>query len=180
MEKPKYKWDLFESSPEEVQKILNEALMSNIFPGTLEGTFKLDNEAKEIVLKEMAKNCAEFCMEKFGLKGKTDMDIDAVVSEMNMAGPQRRNIKRVGDTIFWEACVGDIGMGCLCPLVTCGLLKPTPELCKCFANWVKYIVEKSTGKKVDCELVDSVNTGAEHCHCRLHLTPSIYTSKAGS
>ncbi len=176
MKEPKYTWDMSAASPEEIQEVIHEEGM-RIFRGVLQGIFKLDAEAREIVLKEMAKNCAEFCMEKFKLDDEKDMDIDTLISKMNMAGPERREIKRVGDTIFWEACVGDLGMGCACVLVHLGLVEPTPELCKCSTNWVKYIVEKTTGRQVEAELVDSVNTGAKHCHYRLHLAPSIYTSK---
>ncbi len=178
MEKPKYKWDMSEASPAEVEGVLREDAW-RIFQGALKGILKLDDEAREIVLKEMAKSCAGFCMERFKFEGKGEMDVDVFISEMNMAGPERRDIKRVGDTIFWEACVGDYGKGCMCVLVGLGLVEPTPDLCKCGTNWVKYIVEKETGRQVEAELVDSPNTGGDHDHWRLHLKPSVYTSKAG-
>lgn len=172
-----YKWDTSTTSPAEIEETLREQTMA-IFRGALEGIFKLDDTAREIVFKEMAKNCAEYCMQKWKLQAQGDMDIDTLISQMNMAGPERRNIRRVGDTIFWEACVSEYKVGCVCVLRLMGLLDPTPEICKCSTNWVKYIVEKATGRPVEAELVDSANTGSDNCHYRLHLAPSRYTSKA--
>ena len=178
MEKPKYKWDTSSATKEEIEETLREETMA-VFRGALKGILKLDDRSKEVVFKEMAKACAQYCMGKWKLEAKGNMDIDTLISEMKVAGPERREIQRVGDTIFWEACVGDLGMGCLCILRLQGLLDPTPEICKCSTNWVKYIVESATGRHVEAELVDSPNTGTQHCHYRLHLAPSMYTSKAG-
>jgi hypothetical protein len=166
--------------PEEILEQCRRFL-PGIMRGMLKGLFKLDNEHQDIVLKEMGIGCAQGIREvqiadgiKWPPAGSTDAEgagkfLDTLV-------PHKRSFEKAGDTIHWYANVKDTYGGCVCPLVVLGIVEPRPELCRCSTNWCKANLEYLTGRSMEGELVESVNTGSRNCCYRFHLKPTLYST----
>jgi len=166
----------------EVLKLYTEtvapAVLPNLVRGIMKGVFGLDDEARNRVLEEMGKACYE------GFKGfvgtpPTGMDIESACEWLDSTVPHKRRFEMVGDTLCWEADVKDTYGGCMCILVRLGIIEPRPELCICSTNYNKTALEQMTGRQVEGELVESLNSGAPSCKYRYRFKPTSHSSKHG-
>jgi len=148
-------------------------VVMRVFKGALQGISKLDDEARDVVFNEMARKCAEANLKDWKLEATGDMDIDTLIAEIPVrCRSVGRNISREANTIWWEAYTGDYGIGCMCVLRLGGLIEPRPEQCRCTAHFVRHIIEMTTGRKAEVEVLDSPLMGGEHCQFRMHLEDS--------
>lgn len=166
----------------EVLKLYTETVGPAVLPGLvrgiMKGVFALDEEARNRVLEEMGKACYEGFREFVGTP-PTDMDIDGACKWLDSTVPHRRRFEMAGDTLYWEADVKEAYGGCMCVLVRMGIIEPRPELCVCSANYNRTALEQMTGRQVEGELVESLNSGAKSCVYRYHFRPTAYRSKSG-
>ncbi len=58
---------------------------------------------------------------------------------------------------------------CMCPLVEKGPDGLSPTFCLCSTGYVKEIFARSTGKKVNVELIDSLKQGGQDCIFRINI-----------
>lgn len=167
----------------EVLKLYTETVAPTMLPklvrGIMKGVFELDEEARNKVLEEMGKACYEGFKEFVGTP-PADMDIESACEWLDSTVPHKRRFQRAGDTLYWEADVKETYGGCMCILVRLGIIEPRPELCICSTNYNKTALEQMTGRHVEGELVESLNSGARNCVYRYHLQPTAYSSKRGS
>lgn len=155
------------------------AMLPKLVRGIMKGIFKLDEEARNMVLEEMGKACYEGFKEFVGTP-PVDIDIESACKWLDGTVPHKRRFQRAGDTLYWEADVKETYGGCMCILVRLGIIDPRPELCICSTNYNKTALEQMTGRHVEGELVESLNSGAPNCVYRYHLQPTAYSSKHGS
>jgi hypothetical protein len=155
------------------------AVLPNLVRGIMKGVFALDEEARNKVLEEMGKACYEGFKEFVGTP-PTGMDIESACEWLARTVPHNRRFQKAGDTLYWEADVKDTYGGCMCILVRLGIIEPSPELCVCSTNYNKRALEEMTGKTVEGELVESVNSGARNCVYRYHFKPTNYNSNLKS
>ena len=155
------------------------AVRPNLVRGIMKGVFKLDEESRNTVLEEMGKACYEGFKEFVGTP-PSGMDIKSACKWLDETVPHNRRFQIAGDTLYWEADVKDTYGGCMCILVRLGIIEPSPELCVCSTNYNKRALEEMTGKAVEGELVESVNSGARNCVYRYHFKPTNYNSKLKS
>jgi len=165
---------------DEVLKLYTETVGPAVLPklvrGIMKGVFELDDEARNKVLEEMGKACYEGFKEFVGIPPK-DVDIERACEWLDSTVPHKRRFQRAGDTLYWEADVKDTYGGCMCILVRLGIIEPRPELCICSTNYNKSALEEMTGRRVEGELVESLNSGARNCVYRYHFQPTAYSSK---
>jgi hypothetical protein len=168
---------------DEVLKLYTEtvgpAVLSKLVRGIMKGVFELDDEARNKVLEEMGKACYEGFKEFVGIPPK-DVDIERACEWLDSTVPHNRRFQRAGDTLHWEADVKDTYGGCMCILVRLGIIEARPELCICSTNYNKSALEEMTGRRVEGELVESLNSGARNCVYRYHFQPTAYSSKQGA
>jgi hypothetical protein len=107
------------------------------------------------------------------------MDIESACEWLDSTVPHRRRFEMAGDTLYWEADVKDTYGGCMCILVRLGIIEPRPELCICSTNYNKTALEQMTGRQVEGELVESLNSGAPSCKYRYRFKPTSHSSKRG-
>ena len=155
------------------------AVLPKLVRGIMKGVFALDEESRNKVLEEMGRACYEGFKEFVGTP-PTGMDIESACEWLDRTVPHNRRFQRAGDTLYWEADVKDTYGGCMCILVRLGIIEPSPELCACSTNYNKRALEEMTGKSVEGELVESVNSGAQNCVYRYHFRPTAYSSKSGA
>jgi len=165
---------------DEVLKLYTETVGPAVLPklvrGIMKGVFELDDEARNKVLEEMGKACYVGFKDFVGIP-PTDMDIESACEWLDSTVPHKRRFQRAGDTLYWEADVKDTYGGCMCILVRLGIIEPRPELCICSTNYNKSALEEMTGRRVEGELVESLNSGARNCVYRYHFQPTAYSSK---
>ena len=167
----------------EVLKLYTEnvapAMLPKLVRGIMKGVFELDEEARNKVFEEMGKACYEGFKEFVGTP-PSDMDIESACKWLDSTVPHKRRFEIAGDTLYWEADVKETYGGCMCILVRLGIIEPRPELCVCSTNYNKTALEQMTGRHVEGELVESLNSGARSCVYRYHLKPTAYSSKQGT
>jgi len=167
----------------EVLKLYTETVGPAVLPrlvrGIMKGVFELDEEARNKVFEEMGKACYEGFKEFVGTP-PTDMDIESACEWLDSTVPHKRRFEKAGDTLYWDADVKETYGGCMCILVRLGIIEPTPELCICSTNYNKTALEQMTGRRVEGELVESLNSGARSCVYRYHFQPTAYSSKRGT
>ncbi len=165
---------------DEVLKLYTETVGPAVLPklvrGIMKGVFELDDEARNKVLEEMGKACYVGFKDFVGIP-PTDMDIESACEWLDSTVPHKRRFQRAGDTLYWEADVKGTYGGCMCILVRLGIIEPRPELCICSTNYNKSALEEMTGRRVEGELVESLNSGARNCVYRYHFQPTAYSSK---
>jgi hypothetical protein len=154
-------------------------VLPNLVRGIMKGVFALDEEARNKVLEEMGKACYEGFKEFVGTP-PTGMDIDSACKWLDETVPHKRRFKIAGDTLYWEADVKKTYGGCMCILVRLGIIEPCPELCICSTNYNRSALEQMTGREVEGELVETVNSGARNCVYRYHFKPTKYNSRLKS
>jgi len=166
----------------EVLKIYTETVGPSVLPrlvrGIMKGVFELDEESRNKVFEEMGKACYGGFKEFVGTP-PTDMDIKSACEWLDSTVPHKRRFEIAGDTLYWDADVKKTYGGCMCILVRLGIIEPSPELCICSTNYNKTALEQMTGRKVEGELVESLNSGARSCVYRYHFQPTAYSSKSG-
>ncbi|MEE9401403.1 MAG: hypothetical protein V3V32_05240 [Dehalococcoidia bacterium] len=166
----------------EVLRVFEEMVAPVVLPrvvrGIMKGVFELDEEARNKVLEEMGRACYEGFAEFVGTP-PTGMDIESACEWLNDSVPHNRRFQRAGDTIYWEADIKDTYGGCMCILVRLGIIEPRPELCICSTHYCKRAFEEMTGKAVEGELVETLNSGSRNCVFRYHFQPTPYSSKSG-
>jgi hypothetical protein len=151
-------------------------VLPNLVRGIMKGVFALDEEAQNKVLEEMGKACYEGFKEFVGTP-PTGMDIESACEWLDKTVPHNRRFQKAGDTLYWEADVKDTYGGCMCILVRLGIIEPNPELCACSTNYNRSALKEMTGRDVEGELVESVNSGARNCVYRYHFKPTKYNSR---
>ena len=166
----------------EVLKLYTEtvapAMLPKLVRGIMKGVFELDEEARNKVLEEMGKACYEGFSEFVGTPPE-NMDIKSACEWLDSTVPHKRRYEIAGDTLYWDADVKKTYGGCMCVLVRLGIIEPRPELCICSTNYNKTALEQMTGRRVEGELVESLNSGARSCVYRYHFQPTAYSSKRG-
>ena len=164
----------------EVLKLYTEtvapAVLPNLVGGIMKGVFGLDEKSRNKVLEEMGRSCYEGFKEFVGTPS-SGMDIESACEWLDSTVPHKRRFKMAGDTLYWEADVKDTYGGCMCILVRLGIIEPRPELCICSTNYNKTALEQMTGRKVEGELVESLNSGAPSCKYKYRFKPTSYGSK---
>ena len=167
----------------EVLKLYVETVAPKVLPnlvrGIMKGVFSLDEESRNKVLEEMGKACYEGFKEFVGTPA-TGMDIEGACKWLDETVPHKRCFQIAGDTLYWEADVKDTYGGCMCILVRLGIVEPRPELCVCSTNYNRSALEEMTGREVEGELVETLNSGARKCVYRYHFKPTSYNSKLKS
>jgi len=163
----------------EVLKLYVETVAPKVLPnlvrGIMKGVFALDEESRNTVLEEMGRACYEGFKEFVGTP-PTGMDIEGACKWLNETVPHKRRFQIAGDTLYWEADVKDTYGGCMCILVRLGIVEPRPELCVCSTNYNRSALEEMTGRDVEGELVETLNSGARKCVYRYHFRPTQYNS----
>ena len=154
-------------------------VLPNLVRGIMKGVFALDEESRNKVLEEMGKACYEGFKEFVGTP-PTGMDIKSACKWLDETVPHKRRFQIAGDTLYWEADVKDTYGGCMCILVRLGIIEPRPELCACSTNYNRSALEEMTGKTVEGELVETLNSGARKCVYRYHFKPTKYNSNLKS
>jgi len=166
----------------EVIKLYTETVGPAVLPklvrGIMKGVFELDEEARNKVFEEMGKACYEGFKEFVGTP-PANMDIESACEWLDSTVPHKRRFEIAGDTLYWDADVKETYGGCMCILVRLGIIEPRPELCICSTNYNKTALEQTTGRRVEGELVESLNSGARSCVYRYHFQPTAYSSKSG-
>ena len=165
----------------EVIKTFEEIVAPKVLPsvvrGIMKGVFKLDEEARNTVLEEMGRACYDGFKEFVGTP-PTGLDIDTACEWLNSTVPHNRRFQRAGDTIYWDADIKDTYGGCMCILVRLCIIEPSPELCVCSTNYCRTAFEEMTGKSVEGEMVETLNSGSRNCVFRYHFQPTAYSSKS--
>jgi hypothetical protein len=87
-------------------------------------------------------------------------------------GPE--NARREGDVVFFNYKSNPDGLSladgyCLCPLVEDGPPDLSPTYCHCSAGYVGYLFERSLGRPVRVELLESVRRGGKACRFAVHV-----------
>jgi len=120
-------------------------------------------------LNEVMKKVGQHCVPIFVRDAQIPLDdgLDTFLEHMaNKAGPVKRRIEVIGDTIYWEY----LGDGwCTCPFVRYSLVKPGPRWCICGVHNVKAMLEKVTGYPVETSLEWCILDG----HSQTCLTKSV-------
>jgi len=150
-------------------------VLPNLVRGIMKGVFALDEESRNKVLEEMGRACYEGFKEFVGTP-PTGMNIEGACKWLDETVPHKRRFQIAGDTLYWEADVKDTYGGCMCILVRLGIVEPRPELCVCSTNYNRSALEEMTGKTVEGELVETLNSGARKCVYRYHFKPTQYNS----
>ena len=166
---------------EDVLKIFEETVAPKVLPavvkGLMKGVFRLDEDARNMVLEEMGRACYEGFKEFVGTP-PAGIDVESACAWLNNSVPHNRGFERAGDTIYWDADIQDTYGGCMCVLVRLGIIEPRPELCVCSTNYCRTAFEEMTGKPVEGEMVETLSTGSRNCVFRYHFQPTAYSSKS--
>jgi len=70
---------------------------------------------------------------------------------------------RDGDAVY------SICEACGCPLVSSGLVEPSPVFCDCSRGWVKAVFEEAFGEPVEVKLEQAIGRG--HPACKFVVSP---------
>lgn len=149
-------------------EIVAPAVLPRVVRGIMKGVFELDEEARNKVLEEMGRACYDGFRDFVGTP-PSGMNIDSACEWLDSTVPHNRRFKREGDTIHWDADIKDTYGGCMCLLVRLGIIEPRSELCVCSNNYNKRAFEEMTGKSVEGEIVETVNSGSRNCVFRYHF-----------
>jgi len=132
------------------------------------GVGELDQEAADIVLKEVGKACGDFALGHMGLLGLKipTTDIDAFLEahekgETTASGGQSK-LTREGNTATLV-----IKGGCVCPLVKALRIEPTRNHCLCTLNHLKHLYETGLSRPVEVELIETYLRGSNSCTIRM-------------
>jgi hypothetical protein len=158
-------------------EVVAPAVLPKVVRGIMKGVFALDEQARNRVLEEMGRGCYEGFKEFVGTP-PAGMDIEGACEWLDTSVPHNRRFERAGDTVYWDADIKDTYGGCMCILVRLGIIEPRPELCVCSTNYCRTAFEEMTGKHVEGEMVETVNTGSRNCVFRYHFEPTVYSSKS--
>ena len=156
--------------------VVAPAVLPKVVGAIMRAVFELDDQSRNRVLEAMGKACYEGMREFVGAP-PTCIDIEDACQWLVDTVPHNRRFERAGDTVYWEADVQETYGGCMCMFVRLGILEPTPELCICSTNHCRAAFEEMTGRAVEGEMVESLNTGARSCVYRYHFQPTAYSSK---
>jgi hypothetical protein len=156
---------------EEAMTVFRERHLPALARGMMKGVFKLDDESKRIVLKEVAAACGQFTRdywhrEREGLEfPKGTMDIDSAFEFLDNIAPHRRTYERTGDTVYFKTHMKESYGKCLCPLVVLGIIDPDQGSCLCGGYFFNDSMEYLTGKSWDDpEVLQTLRMGdSESC-----------------
>ncbi len=125
--------------------------------------------------------CGRSCyLRAFGVAGDlrpSREDLDRYLKHLEQSGTE---LTREGDRVTflfnwgrdhqnpWGLTIRD-GY-CMCPLVESGPPGLSPTFCFCSTGYVREIFERSTGKPVEVDLVESLKTGGQDCVFRITIT----------
>jgi hypothetical protein len=144
-----------------VDKIVRE-FQDRILHGTYDGIYELDEPALETVMECQASSCARAFAELYQIPA--DLDLDGFLDRMTLGGSSKIRITRKGDSILWE----ELHEGrCVCPLVTRGVIRLEPGLCRCAVHWVRKLFERHVRGPVHVEMLDSAARSRENCVFRI-------------
>lgn len=145
-------------------------------PGVFKGVLKLKEEDKLKIFRAMGNACLHRFNESYkgyadaGIsftKGGYDVDAAILLIKSQLAC---RQVRREGDTIFWDGRVGPMYGECTCCLVQAGITEPVPEVCLCADHVMKEQFEYLTGIPMESERVRTLNTGSpDNCVFKVHI-----------
>jgi len=134
--------------------------------GLYDGISQLPEQELDRVMQCQAHACVQEFVKLYDLP--EHLDLDAFLERMKIGGPSKINVRRHGDTIFWE----ELHEGqCMCPLVKRDVIGLKPELCHCAVHWLRLLIERHARRGARVELIESVATGARNCVFRVILEP---------
>ncbi|HSD26884.1 MAG TPA: DUF6144 family protein [Vicinamibacteria bacterium] len=97
---------------------------------------------------------------------------ELVASLAKHVGPE--NARREGDVVFFNYKQNRAGLRvadgyCLCPLVEDGPADLSATYCHCSVGYVAYMFERSLGRPVRVELLESLRGGGKGCRFAVHV-----------
>jgi len=144
-----------------VEKIVRD-FQEQIVRGAYDGIYALDEARLDHVMECQAASCAAAFTALYQIPD--DLDLDGFLERMTLGGSSKIRVRREGDTILWEELHGG---QCVCPLVTRGVIRLEPGLCRCAVHWVRKLFERHVRGPVRVELLDSAARGGENCVFRV-------------
>jgi hypothetical protein len=132
---------------------------------------RLDEATRRGLMEANGRACA------LGAYGPPDpakkVGVDEFVAALGKhVGPE--NARREGDVVFFSYKENPDGLSlkdgyCLCPLVEDGPPDLSPTYCHCSVGYVAYLFERSLGRPVRVELLESVRSGGKACRFAVHV-----------
>ena len=132
--------------------------------GTWDGIYALDESGLERVMECQADACVRAYVDLYEIPA--DLDLDAFLERIEMGGSSKVEIRRDGNTVFFEELHGG---ECVCPLMTREVIPLKPALCRCAVHWLRKLFERHVRGPVRVELVDSAALGNQNCVFRVEI-----------
>lgn len=154
------------------KEVVAPKVLQSLMRGVMKAVFELDEEPRNKVLRAMGCACFEGHEEFVGTT-PTGLDFDEAFKWLNNAVPHERCFSKEGDTIVWDGYgMKETYGGCMCVLVQLGIIETRPEICICSSHHCRSALEKLTGREMEAEFVESMNTGCHNCVYKFHLKPT--------
>jgi hypothetical protein len=157
-----------ENMPGQMEFFSREVLPLLATKAFFKGVAALDEEAADIVLKEVGAICGGFelgYMRLLGLELPT-ADVGAFLEAHqrgeNIASGGRSGITREGNTATLV-----IKGGCVCPLVRTLDIAPSSNHCLCTRNHLKHVYEIGLDRPVEVELIETYLRGGDSCTIKI-------------
>ncbi len=157
-----------ENSPKELEFFSREVLPPLAVRAFFKGVGELDEEAADVVLREVGAACGDFelgLMERLGFKLPT-ADIDAFLTAHEtgekVASGGLATVTREGNSATLV-----IKGGCVCPLVKTLGIEPTQNHCLCTRSHLRHVYETGLGRPVRVELIETYLRGGDSCTIRM-------------
>jgi len=146
-----------------VEKLIRE-YQDRITRGAYEAVWRLEPDAREQILRAQARSCVDAFSDLYAIEGP--LELDAFLQQMALGGSSKIKIQRDGNCILWEE---EHAGECMCPLVKRKAIELNRHLCGCAVNWLRMLIERHTGRRVEVELVNSVADGSRNCLFKITL-----------
>lgn len=149
-----------------VEKLILE-YQDRITRGAYEAVWRLEPDAREQVLRAQARSCVDAFSDLYAVEGS--LELDTFLRKMTLGGSSKINIRRDGNCILWEE---EHAGECMCPLVKRKVVELNRSLCGCATHWLRMLIERHTGRRVEVELVNCVADGSQNCSFKITLLES--------
>lgn len=131
---------------------------------------RLDETARGELMEANGRACA---VGAYGPPGPTTLTVDELVARL-VSHVGDANCRREGDVVFFGYVQNPGGLRvadgyCLCPLVEDGPKDLSPTYCHCSVGYVAYMFERSLGRRVRVELLESLRSGGKACRFAVHV-----------
>lgn len=145
--------------------IADAAFLSHWFRGLAHGLEQLDHDARQIVLSECGRACAEsYTLKVFREAWIHSSDLESFLRELEARFPDAQY------SILDEQRIEVEYRRCGCDLVTAGLIR-SPSLCECSAYNLEANFEATLGGHVKVTLEASILSGSPTCRFVIALDP---------